>query len=94
MDPGRIVIRALFGYVWAFILMRISGTRTIQQSDARCFVMALVLGDMFDDLFWAEIPVAQFVIGVSALLLAHLSATAATAGAGARIWRQPSKVPR
>jgi hypothetical protein len=53
-----------------------------------------VLGDMFDDLFWAEIPVAQFVIGVSALLLAHLSATAATAGAGARIWRQPSKVPR
>jgi uncharacterized membrane protein YcaP (DUF421 family) len=94
MDPGRIVIRALFGYVWAFILVRVTGKRTIQQSDARCFVVALVLGDMFDDLLWAEIPAAQFVIGVGALLLAHLSATAANASAGDRMWRQPSKVLR
>jgi uncharacterized membrane protein YcaP (DUF421 family) len=90
MDLGRIMVRVLFGYLWALALVRVSGRRTINQSDVPSFVVALVLGDMFDDLFWAEVPVAQFVTGAGALVMAHLWVTVTTAGIGGRRWQRES----
>jgi uncharacterized membrane protein YcaP (DUF421 family) len=90
MDLGRIMVRVIFGYLWALALVRVSGRRTISQSDVPSFVVALVLGDMFDDLFWAEVPVAQFVTGATALVMAHLWMTMTTASIGGRRWQRES----
>jgi uncharacterized membrane protein YcaP (DUF421 family) len=88
MDPARIGVRVLFAYIWALILVRISGKRTIRGGDVPSFIVAVVIGDMFDDLFWAEVSMAQFVIGLGALMLAHLGATITRATTGGRIWRR------
>ena len=87
MELDRIVLRVLFGYVSMVVLVRISGHRTIRHGDVQSFVLAVVLGDMFDDLFWAEVSAAQFVVAVSALVGAHLWTTAMSARTGERIWR-------
>jgi uncharacterized membrane protein YcaP (DUF421 family) len=87
-DPLRIVIRVVFAYSWILLMTRLSGKRTIKHSDAASFVLALVFGDMFDDLLWAEVSAAQFVVGVGTLVVAELLAHVVHARTGARIWRR------
>jgi uncharacterized membrane protein YcaP (DUF421 family) len=91
MDPLRVAVRAAFGFVVAVALVRLSGKRTVKQGDPTSFVVALVIGDMFDDLFWAEVPAAEFVVGVGTLVILHLLNTMTAAASGARIWRARSR---
>jgi uncharacterized membrane protein YcaP (DUF421 family) len=93
MELHRIVVRVLFAYVSIVVLVRISGRRTIGQGDVQSFVLAVVLGDMFDDLFWAEVSAAQFVVAVSALVGAHVWMTAMNARIGDRIWSNAQSKP-
>lgn len=72
MDLTRIAIRALFAYIFLLALIRNSGKRTIAQGTIMDFVVALVLGDMIDDLLWAEVPASQFVVGAGTVCLTHL----------------------
>jgi uncharacterized membrane protein YcaP (DUF421 family) len=90
MDPWRIAARILFAYVFVLVLVRITGRRTVRQSDLPSFVVALIIGDMFDDLIWSEVPVAQFVVGLVTLFAVHLLATMARAASGLREWRRRS----
>lgn len=73
MNEGllHIAVRAVFGYVVLLALLRASGKRTVAQGTPFDFVLALILGDMVDDLLWAEVPAAGFVVAVSTLTLAH-----------------------
>jgi uncharacterized membrane protein YcaP (DUF421 family) len=73
MELWRIVVRALLVYVFALAIIRIAGKRTVGQTDLSSFVVVLVIGDMFDDMLWAEVPAAQFVVGVGALVLTHVA---------------------
>jgi uncharacterized membrane protein YcaP (DUF421 family) len=77
MDPLRLVARVVFAYAFAFALMRVSGKRAVKQGDAPSFVLAVILGDMFDDLFWAEVPASQFVVATGTLVLMHVTASVA-----------------
>lgn len=77
MDLFRIAIRALFAFVVLHALLRASGKRTLAQGTAFDFVLALVLGDMVDDLLWAEVPAARFTVAVGTLALAHVLVSAA-----------------
>ena len=72
MDLSRIVVRVLFAWIVIQALLRLSGKRTLKQGNAISFVVVLILGDMFDDVFWAEVPVAQFIVGAGTLVLLHL----------------------
>jgi uncharacterized membrane protein YcaP (DUF421 family) len=74
MDPLRIVARVLFAYVMLLVLMRLSGKHTLKQGSAFDFTLALVLGDMVDDMIWAEVNASAFVVGTLILLLAHRAA--------------------
>ncbi|HET7747208.1 MAG TPA: YetF domain-containing protein [Vicinamibacteria bacterium] len=67
----RVAVRVLFTYVVLMGLVRASGHRTVRQGTVFDFVLALVLGDMMDDLVWGEVPAAKFVAGVGALTFAH-----------------------
>jgi len=87
MDPLRIAVRVFAAYVFALILTRISGHRTVKHADAPTFVVALVIGDMFDDFFWGEVPAAQFVVGVGTLFLIQVWMKVTSAKAGMRGWQ-------
>jgi len=72
MELWRILVRAVFAYVFALAVMRIAGKRMVSHADVSSFVLVIIIGDMFDDLLWAEVPASQFVVGVGTLVLAHL----------------------
>jgi uncharacterized membrane protein YcaP (DUF421 family) len=88
MDPWRIIARALFAYVFALAVMRIAGKRTLSRSDVPSCVVLIVIGDMFDDMLWAEVPAAQFVVGAGALMLAHVTTGLGLFRSTARGWRR------
>ncbi|HET8645803.1 MAG TPA: hypothetical protein VFO85_09960, partial [Vicinamibacteria bacterium] len=67
----RVALSATFAYLVLLALLRVSGKRTVAQGTAFDFVLALILGDMIDDLLWGEVPAAAFVVAVSTLTLAH-----------------------
>ena len=73
MDPLRIAARALFAYVTLLCLMRVSGKRTVRHASPFAFTLSLILGDMVDDLLWAEVNASVFVIGAGVLLMMHVS---------------------
>ena len=88
MDPARLVVRTIFAYVFIIMLLRVSGERTVKRGDTASFVIALIIGDMFDDLIWAEVAASQFVIGVGTLLLVHLLVSDNTFLTGTRAWQR------
>lgn len=87
MDPLRIAVRVAASYVFALILTRISGHRTVKHADAPTFVVAVIIGDMFDDFFWGEVPAGQFAVGVGTLFLMQVSLKVNSTKAGMRAWR-------
>ena len=87
MDPLRIVVRVVFAYLFVLALVRASGKRAVKQGDSPSFVLAVIVGDLFDDLFWAEVPASQFVVATGVLVLMHVLASVTLFAAGARRWR-------
>jgi uncharacterized membrane protein YcaP (DUF421 family) len=75
MDPLRIALRCLVAYAFLVMLLRLAGKRTIYQGTAFDFVLALIMGDLLDDAIWAEVPIAQFVVAASTLVLTKLMLT-------------------
>ena len=88
MDPLRIVIRVVFAYLVALVLVRIAGHRQIKQVDIHSFIVALIMGDLFDDMFWLEVSTAQFVVALGTLFLIHVMATLQWFHAGRRAWSE------
>lgn len=70
MDPWRIAVRALVAYLYVLVLARISGKRVVGQATPINFVVAVVVGDLFDDLMWAEVTAAQFLAAAGSLFVA------------------------
>jgi uncharacterized membrane protein YcaP (DUF421 family) len=88
MDPLRLLVRVLFAYVFALALVRAAGKRVVMQADTPSFVLAVIVGDTFDDLFWGEVPAAQFVVAMGTLVLMHLMASVTLFRTGERKWRR------
>jgi uncharacterized membrane protein YcaP (DUF421 family) len=62
----------VFAYVVLLALMRFSGKRVVSQAGALDFVIALVIGDLIDDLMWAEVSAAKFAAASGGIVLAGL----------------------
>lgn len=93
MDPVRLMARVVFAYLFVLALVRASGKRAVKQGDSPSFVLAIVLGDLFDDLFWGEVPAAQFVSAAGMLVLMHVAASVTLFRAGGRKWRGATARP-
>jgi uncharacterized membrane protein YcaP (DUF421 family) len=78
VDPLRIAVRAVVAFACLLVLVRLSGKQTIKQGTTFDFVLALICGDMVDDLLWAEVGVASFLVALTTLVLADITAGAAT----------------
>ena len=73
MDPLRILARVLFAYVMLLIMMRVGGKRLVRHASPLDFALSVVLGDMIDDLLWAEVDTSVFVVGAGALVMIHIA---------------------
>jgi uncharacterized membrane protein YcaP (DUF421 family) len=68
MELYKILPRVIFAYIFILILLRLSGKREVARATGFDFVLALILGDLFDDLFWAEVSASQFVVAAGTLV--------------------------
>ena len=73
MDPLRIAIRAAFAFLVLLALVRCSGKRTVKQGSPFDFTVALILGDMVDDLVFAEVAASQFAVACGTLVMVHVT---------------------
>jgi uncharacterized membrane protein YcaP (DUF421 family) len=76
MDPLRIAVRCLVAYLFLLAVLRLAGKQSVRHGSTFDFVLALILGDLIDDVLWAEVPVAQFVVATTTLVLLKLLGTA------------------
>jgi uncharacterized membrane protein YcaP (DUF421 family) len=72
MHLHMIAVRVVFAYFYLLFIVRASGKRTVAQATPMDSVVALVVGDMIDDLLWAEVSAARFAVGTGALAVVHL----------------------
>jgi uncharacterized membrane protein YcaP (DUF421 family) len=66
-----VAARAVAAYAVLLGLLRASGKRTIAEGTAFDFVLALVIGDMVDDVLLGKVSLATFAVGAGALTLMH-----------------------
>jgi len=71
MDPLRIVARVVVAYVVLMVMVRVSGKRLVRHASPFDFTLSLILGDMVDDLLWAEVDASVFVVAAGALVMIH-----------------------
>jgi uncharacterized membrane protein YcaP (DUF421 family) len=72
MELHKIAVRALFAYVMLLALMRFSGKRSVAQTGAAAFVVALIIGDLIDDLLWAEVGAGKFAAASGGVVVTAL----------------------
>ena len=75
LDLTGIIFRVSVMYMYALTLVRISGKQSIAQLAAMDLVVTLIIGDLFDDVFWAEVPLVQGLVGFGTVVLAHILVT-------------------
>jgi uncharacterized membrane protein YcaP (DUF421 family) len=77
-DLIGIAVRVSVMYVYALLILRLAGKRSIANLSALDLIVGLVIGDMFDDVIWAEIPLAQGMLGMTTFVLLHSLVTFAS----------------
>jgi uncharacterized membrane protein YcaP (DUF421 family) len=78
LDLTGIIFRISIMYLYALVLMRIAGKQSFGQLTAMDFVVTLIIGDLFDDVFWAEVPISQAMVAFAVLVLVHMLITFAS----------------
>jgi uncharacterized membrane protein YcaP (DUF421 family) len=72
LDLPGILFRVSVMYIYALTLVRLSGKQSIGQLTAMDFIVTTIIGDLFDDVFWVEVPLVQGLVGFGTVILAHL----------------------
>jgi uncharacterized membrane protein YcaP (DUF421 family) len=62
-------------YLYALALVRISGKESIGQLTSMDLIVTLIVGDLFDNVFWAEAPVVQGLVAFATIIMAHMLVT-------------------
>ncbi|HSL29068.1 MAG TPA: YetF domain-containing protein [Anaerolineales bacterium] len=75
LDLTGIVLRVSVMYLFALALVRIAGKQAIGQLTGMDFVVTLIVGDLFDDIFWATVPLAQGMVAFAIVVFSHILVT-------------------
>jgi uncharacterized membrane protein YcaP (DUF421 family) len=78
MDPAGIALRVSIMYVYALTLVRISGKQGLGQLTPMDFVVTLIMGDLFDDVFWTEVPIMEGMVAFAVIIFLHIFVTFVT----------------
>lgn len=62
-------------YLYALGLLRLSGKRSIGDLSAMDFIVALIVGDMFDTILWGTSPLSAGLVGLGSIILLHTLVT-------------------
>jgi uncharacterized membrane protein YcaP (DUF421 family) len=97
MEIERLVLRSLFAYLVLHQLFRYAGKRTVtsigpNNQSGIDLMLALLVGDLIDDLLWAEVPGSQFVVAAGTLVLVHVT-LALFRSRSTPVWRAVEGVP-
>lgn len=71
-DLLGLLLRATITYVYLLAIVRLSGKRTIKEGTPFDLLVALMIGDMPDNIIWGETPVAQGLVAMGSVMLLHL----------------------
>lgn len=86
MSLTGIAVRAVAGYIFLLALIRVSGKRLVSEATGMQFVLAIILGDLADDVMFATVPFAQLIVAAGALSLFHLMISIASSF-NISVWR-------
>lgn len=75
MDPIGITLRVSIMYFYALALVRISGKQSLSQLTPMDFAVTLIIGDLFDDVFWVEVPIPKGLVAFATIILVHMLVT-------------------
>ena len=75
LDLTGIIFRVSVMYLYSLALLRISGKQSVGHLTALDFIVTLIIGDLFDDVFWAEVPILQGMVAFAAITLVHILVT-------------------
>jgi uncharacterized membrane protein YcaP (DUF421 family) len=67
-----LAIRASLMYVFALVLLRLSGKRSLGKISPLDFIVVTIIGDLFDDVFWSEVALAQAFTAFTTLVSLHM----------------------
>lgn len=71
MELHAIAIRTVFAWLFLTLLLRLSGKESVSQLSGRTLVVTLVLSDLIDDMVFADVPAASFVVAAGTVVLVH-----------------------
>jgi uncharacterized membrane protein YcaP (DUF421 family) len=91
LDLTGIIFRVSVMYVYALALVRISGKQSLGQLTPMDFIVTLIIGDFFDDIFWAEVPMIQGMVGFATIILVHILVTFMTSRNTSLYWALSSR---
>jgi uncharacterized membrane protein YcaP (DUF421 family) len=97
-NTSGFVLRTLFAWLVLHQLFRHAGKRTVTSIGGAGnrsgidLMLALIVGDLIDDLLWAEVPGSQFVVAAGTLVLLHV-ALAMLRSRSNVVWRAVQGVP-
>ena len=77
LDLPGIIFRVSVMYLYALALLRISGKQSVSHLTALDFIVTLIIGDLFDDIFWSEVPILQGLVGFAIIVVMHMLVTLA-----------------
>jgi uncharacterized membrane protein YcaP (DUF421 family) len=72
LDLTGIILRVSVMYLYALALVRIAGKQSLGQLTGMDFVVTLIVGDLFDDVFWVEVPIVQGLVAFAVVVLTHV----------------------
>ena len=81
MDPMRIIVRAIFAYVYLLVVVRISGKKMLANQSSVDFVLALIFADVIDNAVWGQVPVSEFVVASATMFAMRALLMRASVGA-------------
>jgi uncharacterized membrane protein YcaP (DUF421 family) len=86
MNPLGIALRVSIMYVYALALVRISGKQSLGQLNPMDLIVTLIIGDLFDDVFWTEIPILQGLVTFALVIALHMLVTFVSSRNKAIFW--------
>ena len=69
---AAIALRVSIMYLFALAMLRLSGKRSVGQLAGPDVVATIIVGDMFDDIFWGELSLAKGLTGLTTIVALHV----------------------
>jgi uncharacterized membrane protein YcaP (DUF421 family) len=67
-----VALRVTVMYLYTLAVLRVSGKRSVGNLTGPDVVSTIIIGDMFDDLVWAELALSKGIAGITTIVTLHL----------------------